>query len=202
MRLVQWPKAYGCIDHTRIYSEDILNGDEASVIQWIDGIDCHPSIGFWNPSFWTYSWVLPAGCQEEDIARNPLAAVLFRPLSDVWNTPFDLLDEAKAMGSDAVTYLWRKVWWRKIWLICGEKAYKTSEVGDWLEGWSNSQGHSKKGYTALYLRMPLGYWNQRGILLKYIGRPKPEILLFFFLKKITGITAPGWSPLRRISHHH
>jgi len=124
MRLVQWPKAYDVLITENLFG-DILT-DEASVISGSMGLMPSASIGLKTKLFEPIHGSYPQAAGK-DIA-NPLAAVL--SASMMFEYAFDLLDEAKAI-SDAVNLSLEKGVVTED-LADGEKAYKTSEVGDWL----------------------------------------------------------------------
>ncbi|WP_200975923.1 3-isopropylmalate dehydrogenase [Echinicola sp. 20G] len=124
MRLIQWPKAYDVLITENLFG-DILT-DEASVISGSMGLMPSASLGtdvkLFEPIHGSYPQA--AG---KDIA-NPLATVLSAAM--MFEYAFDLKDEAKAI-SDAVNLsLAEGIVTEDI--AEGEKAYKTSEVGDWL----------------------------------------------------------------------
>ncbi|MBD8487891.1 3-isopropylmalate dehydrogenase [Echinicola sp. CAU 1574] len=124
MRLIQWPKAYDVLITENLFG-DILT-DEASVISGSMGLMPSASLGtdvkLFEPIHGSYPQA--AG---KDIA-NPLATVLSAAM--MFEYAFDLKEEAKAI-SDAVNLsLAEGIVTEDI--AEGEKAYKTSEVGDWL----------------------------------------------------------------------
>jgi 3-isopropylmalate dehydrogenase len=124
MRLVQWPKAYDVLITENLFG-DILT-DEASVISGSMGLMPSASIGLKTKLFEPIHGSYPQAAGK-DIA-NPLAAVL--SASMMFEYAFDLMDEAKAI-SDVVNLSLEKGMVTED-LAEGEKAYKTSEVGDWL----------------------------------------------------------------------
>ncbi|GGZ28475.1 3-isopropylmalate dehydrogenase [Echinicola pacifica] len=124
MRLIQWPKAYDVLITENLFG-DILT-DEASVISGSMGLMPSASLGtdvkLFEPIHGSYPQA--AG---KDIA-NPLATVLSAAM--MFEYAFDLKDEAKAISDVVNLSLAEGVVTEDI--AEGDKAYKTSEVGDWL----------------------------------------------------------------------
>lgn len=123
MRLVQWPKEYDVLITENMFG-DILT-DEASVISGSMGLmpsaSLGENIGLYEPIHGSYPQA--AG---KDIA-NPLATVLSAAMM------FDdlgLVKEAEAIRNVVNRSLEEAVVTED--LSEGQKAYKTSEVGDWL----------------------------------------------------------------------
>ncbi|NJB35760.1 3-isopropylmalate dehydrogenase [Croceivirga sp. JEA036] len=123
MRLIQWPKGYDVIITANLFG-DILT-DEASVISGSMGLMPSSSVGsevsLYEPIHGSYPQA--AG---KDIA-NPLATVLSaamlfedKGLSDEAQAIRDVVNKSLAEGIVTED------------LAEGGKAYKTSEVGDWL----------------------------------------------------------------------
>jgi 3-isopropylmalate dehydrogenase len=123
MRLVQWPKAYDVLITENLFG-DILT-DEASVISGSMGLmpsaSIGDSIGLYEPIHGSYPQA--AG---KDIA-NPLATVLSAAMMF---EDFDLKDEAEAIRDVVNRSLEEGIVTED--LAEGGKAYKTSEVGEWL----------------------------------------------------------------------
>ena len=123
MRLVQWPSDYDVIITANLFG-DILT-DEASVISGSMGLMPSSSlgsdVGLYEPIHGSYPQA--AG---KDIA-NPLATVLSAAMLF---EDFDLGDEAQAIRDVVNKSLAEGVVTED--LTEGGKAYKTSEVGDWL----------------------------------------------------------------------
>ena len=123
MRLVQWPKAYDVLITENLFG-DILT-DEASVISGSMGLmpsaSIGDSIGLYEPIHGSYPQA--AG---KDIA-NPLATVLSAAMMF---EDFNLTEEAQAIRDVVNRSLSEGIVTED--LADGEKAYKTSEVGDWL----------------------------------------------------------------------
>ena len=123
MRLIQWPKGYDVIITANLFG-DILT-DEASVISGSMGLmpssSLGESIGLYEPIHGSYPQA--AG---KDIA-NPLATVLSAAMLF---EDFNLQEEAQAIRDVVNRSLAEGVVTED--LADGAKAYKTSEVGDWL----------------------------------------------------------------------
>ncbi|MFS4491739.1 3-isopropylmalate dehydrogenase [Maribacter sp. 2308TA10-17] len=123
MRLVQWPSAYDVMITANLFG-DILT-DEASVISGSMGLMPSSSVGskvsLYEPIHGSYPQA--AG---KDIA-NPLATVLSAAMLF---EDMDLADEAQAIRDVVNKSLAEGIVTED--LSEGEKAYKTSEVGDWL----------------------------------------------------------------------
>ncbi|WP_190808862.1 3-isopropylmalate dehydrogenase [Flagellimonas sp. S3867] len=123
MRLIQWPKGYDVIITANLFG-DILT-DEASVISGSMGLMPSSSLGsdvsLYEPIHGSYPQA--AG---KDIA-NPLATVLSAAMMF---EDFNLKDEAEAIRSVVNKSLAEGIVTED--LSEGGKAYKTSEVGDWL----------------------------------------------------------------------
>ncbi|MEC3878350.1 3-isopropylmalate dehydrogenase [Parapedobacter sp. 10938] len=124
MRLVQWPSAYDVLITENLFG-DILT-DEASVISGSMGLMPSASIGVHTSLFEPIHGSYPQAAGK-DIA-NPLATVLSAAmlLEDV----FGLTDEADLIRSIVNKSLAEGVVTED--LSGKNKAYKTSEVGDWL----------------------------------------------------------------------
>ncbi|WP_420601929.1 3-isopropylmalate dehydrogenase [Flagellimonas sp.] len=123
MRLIQWPKGYDVIITANLFG-DILT-DEASVISGSMGLMPSSSLGsdvsLYEPIHGSYPQA--AG---KDIA-NPLATVLSAAMLF---EDFNLKEEAEAIRAVVNKSLAEGVVTED--LSEGAKAYKTSEVGDWL----------------------------------------------------------------------
>jgi 3-isopropylmalate dehydrogenase len=123
MRLVQWPKSYDVLITENLFG-DILT-DEASVISGSMGLMPSASVGariaLYEPIHGSYPQA--AG---KNIA-NPLATVLSAAMMF---EGFDLQEEGKAIRKAVNSSLEAGVVTED--LAEGGKAYKTSEVGDWL----------------------------------------------------------------------
>ncbi len=123
MRLVQWPNDYDVLITENLFG-DILT-DEASVISGSMGLmpsaSLGESIGLYEPIHGSYPQA--AG---KNIA-NPLATILSAAMMF---EDFNLAEEAKAIREVVNASLAEGIVTED--LADGAKAYKTSEVGDWL----------------------------------------------------------------------
>ncbi|MCC5938293.1 MAG: 3-isopropylmalate dehydrogenase [Lunatimonas sp.] len=124
MRLIQWPKSYDVLITENLFG-DILT-DEASVISGSMGLMPSASLGsdikLFEPIHGSYPQA--AG---KDIA-NPLATVL--SASMMFEYAFDLQEEAKLISDVVNRSIEEGIVTED---LAGDgKAYKTSEVGDWL----------------------------------------------------------------------
>jgi 3-isopropylmalate dehydrogenase len=124
MRLIQWPNAYDVLITENLFG-DILT-DEASVISGSMGLMPSASMGenisLYEPIHGSYPQA--AG---KDIA-NPLATILSAAM--MFETSFGLKEEAEAIRTVVNKSLAEGVVTED--LAENGKAYKTSEVGDWL----------------------------------------------------------------------
>ncbi len=123
MRLVQWPSGYDVLITENLFG-DILT-DEASVISGSMGLMPSASIGLKTRLYEPIHGSYPQAAGK-DIA-NPLATVLSAAMLF---EDFNLLDEAAAIRAVVNKSLQEGVVTED--LADGGKAYKTSEVGDWL----------------------------------------------------------------------
>lgn len=124
MRLVQWPNSYDVLITENLFG-DILT-DEASVISGSMGLMPSASVGektsLYEPIHGSYPQA--AG---KDIA-NPLATVLSAAM--MFEDAFGLKEEAEVIRNIVNKSLAEGIVTED--LAAGGKAYKTSEVGDWL----------------------------------------------------------------------
>ena len=124
MRLVQWPNSYDVLITENLFG-DILT-DEASVISGSMGLMPSASVGektsLYEPIHGSYPQA--AG---KDIA-NPLATVLSAAM--MFEDAFNLKEEAQTIRSVVEKSIEEGIVTED--LADGKKAYKTSEVGDWL----------------------------------------------------------------------
>lgn len=124
MRLVQWPNSYDVLITENLFG-DILT-DEASVISGSMGLMPSASLGekisLFEPIHGSYPQA--AG---KDIA-NPLATILSAAM--MFETAFGLQEEAEAIRAVVNKSLDERIVTED--LAESGKAYKTSEVGDWL----------------------------------------------------------------------
>ena len=124
MRLVQWPSSYDVLITENLFG-DILT-DEASVISGSMGLMPSASLGERTSLFEPIHGSYPQAAGK-DIA-NPLATVLSAAM--MFETAFDLKEEAEAIRLAVNRSLEAGVVTED--LAEAGKAYKTSEVGDWL----------------------------------------------------------------------
>ena len=122
MQLIQWPKKFDVMVTENMFG-DILS-DEASVITGSLGLLPSASVGIHTSVFEPIHGSYPQAAGK-DIA-NPLATVLSAAML---LESLDLLEEAKAVRGVVNKSLEENVVTED---IAEGKAYKTSEVGDWL----------------------------------------------------------------------
>ena len=124
MRLVQWPNSYDVLITENLFG-DILT-DEASVISGSMGLMPSASVGsktsLYEPIHGSYPQA--AG---KDIA-NPLATILSAAM--MFEDAFNLKEESLLIRKAVDKSLEESIVTED--LSDGQKAYKTSEVGDWL----------------------------------------------------------------------
>lgn len=125
MRLVQWPSSYDVLITENLFG-DILT-DEASVISGSMGLMPSSSIGVHTSLFEPIHGSYPQAAGK-DIA-NPLATVLSAAM--MFEDAFGLKEEAELIRSVVNKSLEAGIVTEDI-VVKGSKAYKTSEVGDWL----------------------------------------------------------------------
>ncbi|GAA0711031.1 3-isopropylmalate dehydrogenase [Aquimarina litoralis] len=124
MRLVQWPNSYDVLITENLFG-DILT-DEASVISGSMGLMPSASLGEKTSLFEPIHGSYPQAAGK-DIA-NPLATVLSAAM--MFETAFGLQEEAQAIKNVVDKSLEEGIVTED--LAGDAKAYKTSEVGDWL----------------------------------------------------------------------
>ncbi|MBC7567688.1 MAG: 3-isopropylmalate dehydrogenase [Pedobacter sp.] len=124
MRLVQWPNTYDVMITENLFG-DILT-DEASVISGSMGLMPSASIGVHTSLFEPIHGSYPQAAGK-DIA-NPLATVLSAAM--MFEDAFGLIEEAELIRSVVNKSLEEGIVTED--LSGTNKAYKTSEVGDWL----------------------------------------------------------------------
>lgn len=124
MRLVQWPNSYDVLITENLFG-DILT-DEASVISGSMGLMPSASLGEKTSLFEPIHGSYPQAAGK-DVA-NPLATVLSAAM--MFETAFNLKDEAEAIRKVVNKSLDAGVVTED--LADGARAYKTSEVGNWL----------------------------------------------------------------------
>jgi len=124
MRLVQWPNSYDVLITENLFG-DILT-DEASVISGSMGLMPSASVGTENFLFEPIHGSYPQAAGK-DIA-NPLATILSAAM--MFEDAFGLREEARAIRDIVNKSLSEGIVTED--LTGSSKAYKTSEVGDWL----------------------------------------------------------------------
>lgn len=124
MRLVQWPNSYDVLITENLFG-DILT-DEASVISGSMGLMPSASVGEKNALYEPIHGSYPQAAGK-DIA-NPLATVLSAAM--MFEDTFKLTEEAKAIREVVNKSLEQGIVTED--LSGKNKAYKTSEVGNWL----------------------------------------------------------------------
>ncbi|MCZ4409737.1 3-isopropylmalate dehydrogenase [Cryomorphaceae bacterium 1068] len=124
MRLVQWPNSYDVLITENLFG-DILT-DEASVISGSMGLMPSASLGEKTSLFEPIHGSYPQAAGK-DIA-NPLATILSAAM--MFEMAFGLKDEAEAIRAVVNKSMTEGIVTED--LAENGKAYKTSEVGDWL----------------------------------------------------------------------
>lgn len=124
MRLVQWPNSYDVLITENLFG-DILT-DEASVISGSMGLMPSASVGTENLLFEPIHGSYPQAAGLN--IANPLATILSAAM--MFEMAFGLRDEAEAIRETVNKSLAKGVVTED--LSEDSKAYKTSEVGDWL----------------------------------------------------------------------
>ncbi|WP_109434096.1 3-isopropylmalate dehydrogenase [Aquimarina sp. AU119] len=124
MRLVQWPNSYDVLITENLFG-DILT-DEASVISGSMGLMPSASLGEKTALFEPIHGSYPQAAGKN--IANPLATVLSAAM--MFETAFGLNDEAKAIRVVVDKSLNEGIVTED--LSGDNKAYKTTEVGDWL----------------------------------------------------------------------
>jgi len=123
MQIIQWPKKFDVMVTENMFG-DILS-DEASVITGSLGLLPSASVGIHTSVFEPIHGSYPQAAGK-DIA-NPLATVLSAAM--LLELSLDLMDEAQAIRDVVSKSMDAGIVTED---IAEEKAYKTSEVGDWL----------------------------------------------------------------------
>ena len=124
MRLVQWPNTYDVLITENLFG-DILT-DEASVISGSMGLMPSASIGKNNALYEPIHGSFPQATGKN--IANPLATILSSAM--MFEMSFNLFSEGKLIRDVVNKSLRSKIFTED--LSNGEKAYKTSEVGDFL----------------------------------------------------------------------
>ncbi len=124
MRLVQWPNSYDVMITENLFG-DILT-DEASVISGSMGLMPSASVGEKNSLYEPIHGSYPQAAGKN--IANPLATILSAAM--MFEDAFELTDEAQAIRDVVNKSLDKGIVTED--LSGDNKAYKTSEVGDWL----------------------------------------------------------------------
>ena len=124
MRLVQWPNTYDVLITENLFG-DILT-DEASVISGSMGLMPSASIGKNNALYEPIHGSFPQATGKN--IANPLATILSSAM--MFEMSFNLFNEGKLIRDVVNKSLRSKILTED--LSNGKKAYKTSEVGDFL----------------------------------------------------------------------
>ncbi|MCF8378776.1 MAG: 3-isopropylmalate dehydrogenase [Bacteroidales bacterium] len=125
MQIIQWPKKFDVIVTENMFG-DILS-DEASVITGSLGLLPSASVGIHTSVFEPIHGSYPQATGKN--IANPLATILSAAM--MLEVSFDLVEEAKAIRDAVDKSLEMSIVTED---ISGGKAYKTSEVGDWIAG--------------------------------------------------------------------
>ena len=129
MQMIQWPKNFDVMVTENMFG-DILT-DEASVITGSLGLLPSASIGISTSVFEPIHGSYPQAAGK-DIA-NPLATILSAAM--MFEYAFNLQEEAEAVRAAVAASLSEGIVTED---IATGKAYKTSQVGDWIAGYINS----------------------------------------------------------------
>ena len=126
MQIIQWPKNFDVMVTENMFG-DILT-DEASVITGSLGLLPSASIGIHTSVFEPIHGSYPQAAGK-DIA-NPIATILSAAM--MFEYAFSLMDEGKAIRNAVAASMDAKYVTED---IAEGKAYKTSEVGDWISNY-------------------------------------------------------------------
>jgi 3-isopropylmalate dehydrogenase len=124
MRIIQWPKSFDVLVTENMFG-DILT-DEASVITGSLGMLPSASIGIHTSVFEPIHGSYPQAAGKN--IANPLATILSAAL--LFEYAFNLMEEGKAIRNAVTASMDAGIVTEDI--AQGGKAYKTSEVGDWI----------------------------------------------------------------------
>jgi 3-isopropylmalate dehydrogenase len=124
MRIIQWPKSFDVLVTENMFG-DILT-DEVSVITGSLGMLPSASIGIHTSVFEPIHGSYPQAAGKN--IANPLATILSAAL--LFEYAFNLTDEGKAIRDAVTASMDAGIVTEDI--AQGRKAYKTSEVGDWI----------------------------------------------------------------------
>lgn len=126
MQIIQWPKNFDVMVTENMFG-DILT-DEASVITGSLGLLPSASIGIFTSVFEPIHGSYPQAAGK-DIA-NPIATILSAAM--MFEYAFDLQEEGQIIRDAVAASMEEGVVTED---IAEGKAYKTSQVGDWIEHW-------------------------------------------------------------------
>ena len=126
MQIIQWPKNFDVMVTENMFG-DILT-DEASVITGSLGLLPSASIGIHTSVFEPIHGSYPQAAGK-DIA-NPVATILSAAM--MFEYAFDLMDEGKLIRDAVDASMTEGIVTED---IAEGKAFKTSEVGDWIAAW-------------------------------------------------------------------
>ena len=124
MRLVQWPNSYDVLITENLFG-DILT-DEASVISGSMGLMPSASVGLKTSLYEPIHGSYPQAAGKN--IANPLATILSAAM--MFEDTFGLKDEANLIRKVVESSLEKSIVTED--LADGNKAYKTSQIGDWL----------------------------------------------------------------------
>lgn len=131
MRIIQWPKSFDVMVTENLFG-DILT-DEASVITGSLGMLPSASIGIHTSVFEPIHGSYPQAAGKN--IANPLATILSAAM--MFEYAFDMKEEGLLIR-DAVTASMEAAIVTED-IADGEKAYSTSEVGEWIVDWVKSK---------------------------------------------------------------
>lgn len=124
MRIIQWPKSFDVLVTENLFG-DILT-DEASVITGSLGMLPSASIGIHTSVFEPIHGSYPQAAGKN--IANPLATILSAAL--MFEYAFDLMEEGALIRQAVAASMEQEIVTEDI--ASSGKAYKTSEVGDWI----------------------------------------------------------------------
>ena len=125
MQIIQWPKKFDVIVTENMFG-DILS-DEASVITGSLGLLPSASVGVHTSVFEPIHGSYPQAAGKN--IANPIATILSAAM--MLELSFNLIEEATAIRNAVDKSMEQSIVTED---IAEEKAYKTSEVGDWIAG--------------------------------------------------------------------
>ena len=131
MRIIQWPKSFDVMVTENLFG-DILT-DEASVITGSLGMLPSASIGIHTSVFEPIHGSYPQAAGKN--IANPLATILSAAM--MFEYAFDMKEEGKLIREAVTASMEAAIVTEDI--ADGEKAYSTSEVGEWIVDWVKSK---------------------------------------------------------------